>query len=109
MFVAFVPFPTSLLGEYGDHQLPVAIYAATLAVGRLLLTAINWYSTRNDRLLDEAQDSATMRFLLIRGLTIPAIYLLTIVISFLSVQAAIWSWVILIVVDSVILRRRLSR
>jgi uncharacterized membrane protein len=46
MLVAFLPFPTSLLGEYGDHQLPVAIYAATLAVGRLLLTAIHWYSTR---------------------------------------------------------------
>ena len=40
MFVAFVPFPTSLLSEYGDHQLPVAIYAATLAIGRLLLTVI---------------------------------------------------------------------
>jgi uncharacterized membrane protein len=35
MFVAFVPFPTALISEYGDHQLPVAIYAATLAVGRL--------------------------------------------------------------------------
>ena len=108
MFVAFVPFPTSLLGEYGNHQLPVAVYAATLAVGRLLLTAIQWYSVRHDRLLDEAQDPATVRFLLIRGLTIPAIYLLTIVISFFSVQAASWSWVILIVVDSVILRIRLS-
>ena len=109
MFVAFVPFPTALLGEYGDHQLPVAVYAATLAVGRLLLTAIQWYSVRYDRLLDEAQDPATVRFLLIRGLTIPAIYLLSIVISFFSVQAAIWSWVILIVVDAVILRIRLSR
>lgn len=108
MFVAFVPFPTSLLGEYGDHQLPVVVYAATLAVGRLLLTAIQWYSVRHDRLLDEVQDPATVRFLLIRGLTIPAIYLLTIVISFFSVQSAIWSWVILIVVDSVILRIRLS-
>ena len=108
MAVAFLPFPTSLLGEYGNHQLPVAVYAATLAVGRLLLTAIQWYSVRHDRLLDEAQDPATVRFLLIRGLTIPAIYLLTIVISFFSVQAATWSWVILIVVDSVILRIRLS-
>jgi uncharacterized membrane protein len=108
MFVAFVPFPTSLLGEYGNHQLPVAVYAATLAVGRLLLTAIQWYSVRHNRLLEEAQDPATVRFLLIRGLTIPAIYLLTIVISFFSVQSAIWSWVILIVVDSVILRIRLS-
>jgi uncharacterized membrane protein len=109
MFVAFVPFPTALLGEYGNHQLPVAIYATTLAVGRLLLTAIHWYSARNDRLLDEPQDPVTVRFLLIRGLTIPAIYLLSIVISFFSVQAATWSWAILVVVDSVILRRRLSR
>ena len=108
MVVAFVPFPTSLLGEYGDHQLPVAIYAATLAVGRLLLTAIHWYSTRNDRMLDEPQDPATVRFFLIRGLMIPAIFLLSIVISFFNVQAATWSWVILIVVDSVILRIRLS-
>lgn len=33
MVVVFVPFPTSLLGEYGDDQLPVAIYAVTLAAG----------------------------------------------------------------------------
>jgi len=37
MVVAFVPFPTSLLGEYGDHQLPVAIYAATLAVDAVVI------------------------------------------------------------------------
>ena len=61
MVVAFVPFPTSLLGEYGDHQLPVAIYAATLAAGRLL-TALHWYATRDDQLLDEPQDPATVRF-----------------------------------------------
>src|ERR687894_1358244 len=67
MLVAFVPFPTSLLGEYGNYQLPVAIYAATLAVGRLLLTALHWYSTSNDRLLEEPQDPATVRFFLIRG------------------------------------------
>jgi uncharacterized membrane protein len=32
MFVAFLSFPTSLLGEYGNHQLPVTIYAGTLAI-----------------------------------------------------------------------------
>jgi uncharacterized membrane protein len=106
MLVAFVPFPTSLLGEYGDYQLPVAIYAATLAAGRLLLTAIHWYSTRNGRLLGEPQDPRAVRFFLIRGLTIPAIFLLSIVVSFVSVQAAIWTWFIMLAVDVVILRRR---
>jgi uncharacterized membrane protein len=106
MVVAFVPFPTALLGEYGDHQLPVAIYAATLAVGRLLLTAIHWYSTRNDRLLDEPQDPATVRFFLRWGLTIPAIFLLSIGVSFFSVGVAIWTWLIMLVVDAVVIRRR---
>jgi uncharacterized membrane protein len=106
MLVAFVPFPTALLGEYGNHQLPVAIYAATLAVGRLLLTAIHWYSTRNERLLDEPQDPATMRFFLIRGLTIPAIFLLSIAISFFSVRAAIWTWFAMIAVDALVIHRR---
>jgi uncharacterized membrane protein len=106
MFVAFVPFPTSLLGEYGDHRLPVAIYAGTLALGRLLLTTIHWYSTRNDRLIDEAQDPREVRFYLIRGLAMPVIFLLSIGVSFFSVSAAIWSWVAMIVVDAVVLRRR---
>jgi uncharacterized membrane protein len=106
MVVAFVPFPTALLGEYGDHQLPVAIYAATLAVGRLLLTAIHWYSTRNDRLLDEPQDPATVRFFLRRGLMIPAIFLLSIGVSFFNVGVAIWTWLIMLVVDAVVIRRR---
>jgi uncharacterized membrane protein len=107
MVVAFVPFPTSLLGEYGDHQLPVAIYAATLGVGRLLLNAIHWYSTRRgDRLLGEAQDPATVRFFLIRGLTIPAIFLLSIVISFFSVGAAVWTWFVMIAIDAVVVHSR---
>jgi uncharacterized membrane protein len=106
MFVAFVPFPTSLLGEYSDHQLPVAIYAGTLAIGRLLLTTIHWYSTRDDRLVGDPQDPREVRFYLIRGLAMPVIFLLSIGVSFFSVGAAIWSWVVMIVVDAVVLRRR---
>ena len=107
MVVAFVPFPTALLGEYGNHQLPVAVYAATLAVGRLFLTAVFWYSTRNDRLLAEPQDPATVRFFVVRGLTIPAIFLLSIGVSFFSVGAAIWTWFIMIAIDAIVVRRRL--
>jgi len=107
MVVAFVPFPTALLGEYGNHQLPVAIYAATLATGRLLLTAIHSYSTRNGRLLAELQDPTMVRFFLIRGLTISAMFLISIGISFLSVRAAIWTWFIMIAIDAIVARRRL--
>ncbi len=49
-----------------------------------------------------------MRLFLIRGLTIPVIFLLSIGISFFSVSAAIWSWFVILVVDAVIVRRRLT-
>ena len=87
----------------------MAIYAATLAVGRLLLTAIHWYSTRNERLLDEPQDPATMRFFLVRGLTTPAIFLLSIAISFFSVRTAIWTWFAMIAVDDALVIHRRFR
>ena len=73
---------------------------------RLYLTAIYWYSTRNDRLLAEHQDPATVRFFLARGLTIPAIFLLSIAISFFSVRAAIWTWFAMIAVDALVIHRR---
>jgi hypothetical protein len=75
----------------------------------LLLAAIHWYSTRDDRLLGEAQDPRTVRFFLIRGLTIPAIFLLSIVVSFFSVSSAILSWFIMLAVDAIVVRRGLSR
>jgi uncharacterized membrane protein len=109
MFVAFVPFPTSPLSEYGGYQLPVAIYAATLTIGRLLLTLIYWYASSGHRLVDPELDPQLVRFFLLRGLTIPVIFLLTIGISFFSVSAAIYSWLLLIAVDAVILRRRRFR
>lgn len=104
MCVAFLPFPTSLLGEYGDQQLVVAIYAGILAVTRLLLTAVWWYAASGHRLVDPDLDLDTMRAYSIRGLAIPLVFLLSIAISFFSVSAAVYSWLLLVVADSVILR-----
>ena len=68
MVVAFVPFPTSLLGE--------------------------------------TQDPATVHFFLIRGLTITSIFLLSIVISFFSVSAIIWTWFVMMGIDAIVIHRR---
>jgi hypothetical protein len=74
-----------------------------------MLTVIYWYATSGHRLVDPELDSQTVRFFLLRGLTIPVIFLLTIGISFFSVGIAIYSWLLLLVVDAVVLRRRRSR
>ena len=48
-----------------------------------------------------------VRFFLIRGLTISAMFLISIGISFFSVRAAIWTWFIMIAIDAIVARRRL--
>jgi hypothetical protein len=40
MCVAFLPFPASLPGEYGEQQRGVAIYAGSLVMAKLLQTAV---------------------------------------------------------------------
>ena len=102
MFVAFLPFPTALLDEYPNYQLPVALYAGSLAVARLPLTAIWWYATHNRRLIHEHLDARTVKLHRIRGLAIPLVFLLSISLSFISTTAAIFSWVLLFVIDFVI-------
>jgi uncharacterized membrane protein len=50
--ISFVPFPTALLGEYGEQQFAVVLYALSLAVPRLLLALVSWYATKRDLLIE---------------------------------------------------------
>jgi uncharacterized membrane protein len=104
MFVAFLPFPSALLGDYGDQQLVVALYAGSMAITRLLLTVVWWYATTGGRLTDGALDPGFVRTYHIRGLIIPFIFLVSIGISFFSVRVAIYTWVLLFIGDFLALR-----
>ncbi len=104
MFVSFLPFPASLLGEYGDQQLTVVVYAAILAAARLLLTAIWWHAASGHRLVSPDLDPREIRLSHVRGLAISSLFLLSILVSFVDVNAAVYSWVLLFVVDFLILR-----
>jgi uncharacterized membrane protein len=104
MCIAFLPFPTSLLGEYGDNQLAVAIYAASVAVARLLLTAVWWYASSGHRLIDESFPESTIRIYLVRGIAVALAFVISIGISFFSVSAATYFWILLVVADNVLIR-----
>jgi uncharacterized membrane protein len=94
MFVAFLPFPTSLLGEYGSQQLVVVIYAGsvaiTVAITRLMLSAAWWYAYDKPHLIRSSMDLVTARAFHIRVLYLPLVFLLSIAISFFSVDAAVY-------------------
>jgi len=62
-----------------------------------------------ERPLDEPQEPAMVRDFLIRGLTIPATLLLSVVVSFFSGSAAIWTRFVMLAVDEFVVRERLSQ
>lgn len=104
MAVAFLPFPTSLLGEYGREQVSVVIYAANAAVASLLLSAISWYAGRGHRLVPPDHDDEESKIRRLQGLAVPAVFLASIGVSFFSPMAAMYSWLLLAITDSIIRR-----
>ena len=71
------------------------IYAASLAVARLLLIAVWWYASSGHRLIDERFPLNTIRIYRIRGLAIPLVFLISIGVSFFSHSVATYSWILL--------------
>src|SRR5918997_5353709 len=88
MAISFLPFPTSLLGEYSEEQLSVVIYAATAAVASLLLVSISWYAAGEHRLVSSDIDDEAERTQRVQGLAVPVVFVLSIGISFFSPRAA---------------------
>ena len=88
MSVATIPYPTTLIVRYGQAQMSVIIYAINLIVGGVLLDVIWWYGSRNRYLMCESIGPQLISSFHRRILTGPAIYLLAIGVSFVSVTAA---------------------
>jgi uncharacterized membrane protein len=104
MAISFLPFPTSLLGEYSEEQLSVVIYAATAALASLLLVSISWYATTEHRLVDSELDDEVERTRLVQDLAVSVVFVLSIGISFFSPAAAMYSWLLLAITDPLIRR-----
>src|SRR3712207_7778177 len=53
MVIAFLPFSTGLFDRYPTEPLAIVIYAGSLALARLMLTAIWWYASADPALIRE--------------------------------------------------------
>jgi uncharacterized membrane protein len=92
MCIAFLPFPTAVLGEYLDnaHERQAAV---TLYALGLLLPAFGWLTVWFyacwHRLTDERLAPSFLRFLTMQYLASNAFYVLALAVSFVSAYAAL--------------------
>jgi uncharacterized membrane protein len=93
MFIAFVPFSTALLGEYGDQQVSVVIYGVNLFIAVCWVNVQWWYATRNRVLIDRDSDASIIRAMSRRLLVAPFMYLIAIALSYVSLEVSIMLYI----------------
>ena len=96
MWIVLMPFSSALIAEYEHQQLPVIIYAVHNMLTSLTLTWLWRHAARDSSLLVEANlDPRVVRHSTLRGLIVQGVFLLSIGISFVSVDVARLSWVLM--------------
>ncbi|MCB0056274.1 MAG: DUF1211 domain-containing protein [Caldilineaceae bacterium] len=94
MLIAFIPFPTTLISEYGNRTASI-FYASTMVAIGLTLAAMTVYAAGPGHLVDETVGSIWRQRGLWRSLAVAGVFALSIVIAFFSADLAMYSWLLL--------------
>jgi uncharacterized membrane protein len=95
MWIVLMPFSSALIAEYEHQQLPVIIYAVHNILTSLTLTWLWRHAIKDSRLVMANLDPRLLRDSNRRSVIILSVFLLSIGISFISVDVARLSWVLL--------------
>lgn len=95
MLIAFIPFPTSVLIEYGNRTATI-FYAVVVTLAGLLLLASWAYASSHNRLLAPHVDAQQKRSETLRTLVAPAIFALSIGLAFINDDLAKFSWLLIV-------------
>jgi uncharacterized membrane protein len=93
-FVAWLPSPTAVLGEHGDTTAGAVFYACSISALGASAALIVWYATGDRRLVDDRLSDEQIRHLRLRSLIVPAVYLPSIPVAFVSPLAATLLWLL---------------
>ena len=90
-FIAFLPFPTALLGEYFNNPLTIVIYAVSVGIVSGMEVVLLRHAYRRD-LLQNKPTPEVYRFGVIASLTPVFFFALSIPIAFVSTILAVVVW-----------------
>ncbi len=92
MFVAFLPFPTAVLGEHNGSPSAAVLYGAAVVLAGAASTAYWWYASGRGGLLRPDVGAARVRAIRARGLSGPVFFALTLPIAAFVPYAAEILW-----------------
>jgi TMEM175 potassium channel family protein len=94
MFVAFLPFPTAVLGEHNGSAAAAVLYAAAVVLTGAASAAYWWYASGRGRLLRPDVGAARVRAIRARALSGPVFFALTLPIAAFAPYPAEVVWLL---------------
>lgn len=94
--IAFLPFPTAVIGRYGGQEYAVVAYAASLAATGVAWLALWWWVSHGRRLIDDTLSDREIAHVTVHRITTPVVFAASIPIAFVDPGAAELSWLALI-------------
>ena len=106
--IAFVPFPTALIGEHGDLVPVVALYAVTLAAAGVM-GPLSWVYAYRSGLARPDTDERVARLGALRGFSVPIVMLASLVLLPFVTPSVVESIWLLIIPVQIVLNQLIRR
>ena len=94
MAIAFIPFPTAVIGEFGGNATATVFYACTMAVASCLSSGLWWYASGDRGLLRPGTDPEWIRAGRLRALVGPVVFVASIPVAAFAPYAAVAMWLL---------------
>jgi uncharacterized membrane protein len=91
-WIAFMPFPTAVVGAHGFTPLAQVFYAGSVAAMGLVRVVMWHHASYRQRLLIPGTEPGDYRYLTIRGYVGPSVFLLSIPFAFVHFAIPIAMW-----------------
>ena len=105
LLITLLSLTTSFVTNYASYQIPYIIYCIVVIMASSLLVLIWWFATRQHRLVDKGIHPLFIKGTFLVLLSLPIIFGISIVISFVDLDIAQYFWLSIIPVNIWIRRK----
>jgi uncharacterized membrane protein len=100
--IAFMPFPTAMVGQYGSQEIAVVLYAVALAVASTLEACLLWRAHLKGFMRVRFTDEG-FRWAILASLAPVVVFLVSIPVAYAcSPQWALYTWILIFPLEYVI-------
>ncbi|MCB0237491.1 MAG: DUF1211 domain-containing protein [Anaerolineae bacterium] len=101
MTIAFIPFPTEVISEYGNRAATI-FYALAMIPPCILSVTLWYYAAHNNRLIAHDTDDHVRRREMVKPLAVAGVFVISIGLAFVNSDLAKFSWGLVAVVAIVL-------